>query len=515
MVDSDVRSEPDLSVLQQDFYIGQSSHRYDTKVINGDISRSRTWQVALMARSAGTLTIPAITVGSERSQPLTIEVREPSVAPPGEADVFITAEVDSSDTYVQAQVLYTIKIYRAVSTRQPALREPVFGGAEVLVELAGDERSYEAVIGGRSYNVIERAFAVFPQESGEVTISPARFEARVLRDGRITGRKVFQSEAQVINVKPIPAPPAEFPDAVWLPARDVTLSDEWSREPDRLRAGEPISRNITISALGQLETQIPVIEPPEVDGVNVYSDKPGLSRRFEPDGIRGLRTDQYAMIASSDGDIVLPGIRIPWWDIVNSEWKVAVLPEQSVRILPSPDAPPPDPVLDNPPEPVDSAESDAAPATTEQLASVKFWKLVAQILGGLWLLTIVGWWWSTRPTREQRELEPEPVHRQQARVLKRARKAAAENDAQVVRHALLEWGRLEWPDAAPRSIGALAQRVAPPLSDELATLSSASYGNGDSGWNGDATARAIRSIRAVSDAGDRSSTDLLPPLMPQ
>ena len=158
---------------------------------------------------------------------------------------------------MQAQVLYRIKVYRAVPTRQPALRDPLFGGADVLIELAGDERSYEARLNDRTYNVVERVYAVFPQESGEVTISPARFEARVLRDGRITGRKVFESQSQVINVLPIPAAPADFPDAAWLPARDLQLGESWSREVDELAAGEPITRNITISALGQLETQIP------------------------------------------------------------------------------------------------------------------------------------------------------------------------------------------------------------------------------------------------------------------
>ena len=188
-------------------------------------------------------------------------VSETSRAPPGEADVFITSEVDQHETFVQAQVLFRIKVYRAVSTRQPALHEPTFGGAEVLVESAGDERSYEAILNGRSYSVFERVFAIFPQASGEVTISPARFEARVLRDGRITGRKVFESEPQTITVLPIPAPPADYPDAAWLPARELELTEHWSREPDELLAGEPITRNVTISVLGQLETQIPVIEP--------------------------------------------------------------------------------------------------------------------------------------------------------------------------------------------------------------------------------------------------------------
>lgn len=511
-VDSNADLDPDLSALEDDFFIGQTSHLSNTSIINGKISRSRTWQISLMARRAGEITIPPITVGTEQSNPVVVTVSEPSPQPPGEADVYITSEVDATETYVQAQVLYTIKIYRAVATRQPALREPTFGGAEVLVEVAGDEQSYEAVINGRAYNVVERSFAVFPQESGEISISPARFEARVLRNGRITGRKVFQSEAQTLTVNPIPAPPANYPNAAWLPARDVRLTDSWSREPDRLRAGEPISRTITISALGQLETQIPVNEPPTVDGVNVYPDKPGLDRRFESGGIRGIRRDQYAMIANVSGDLELPAVELPWWDIDSNEWRVARLPARQVSILPSPDsAPSPEAVVDaetaaDPEAPL----PDAAPLPAPQSA---FWKLVAQILIIVWLLTLIGWWWSTRPTRDQKEPPPVPLHKRQAIVLKAARKSAMDGDDRGLRQALLEWGRLEWPERAPRSVGELASRVSAPLSDELERLSRASYGNGGD-WDGKALAKALRSFAVVEPGADDQQNEPLPPLMP-
>ena len=179
------------------------------------------------------------------------------------------------------------------------MREPRFTGAEALIEVASDERVYDAILNGRAYQVIERVFAIYPQESGEISISPARYEARVLRDGRITGRKVFDSGAHTVTINPIPPPPADIPDATWLPARDVQLSEEWSREPDRIEAGEPITRRVIVSALGQLETQIPAVEPPQIDGMNVYADKPDLSRQIEAGGIRGVREDQYAMIGNT------------------------------------------------------------------------------------------------------------------------------------------------------------------------------------------------------------------------
>ena len=510
VIDSTADTAPDLSVLEEDFVVGQTRRLSNTNIINGQISRSMTWTISLMAKRAGEITIPPITVGSERSNAVTITVTEPSYEPPGEADVFISAEVDDDETYVQAQVIYTIKIYRAVATRQPALREPTFSGAEVLVEDAGGERTYEAILNGRAYNVVERAYALFPQESGTINISPARFEARVLRDGRITGRKVFESESQTIDVSPIPPPPPGRPDAAWLPAREVTIVDDWSRAPDALKAGEPISRNVTVSALGQLETQIPVTEPPSVDGVNVYPDKPVLQRQLEPGGIRGIRTDQYALIAGNAGVVTLPALELPWYDVDAEEWRVARLPERSVTISPSPDAvrdpDPADPVADTPPE---TMEQRAEPAPTG------LWQRVSEFLAVGWLVTIAAWWWSTRPRRAKPEPATVPVHRQQAQCLKAARRAALDSDGRGVRRALMEWARLQWPGRSPRSIGEIADRVSDPLASELRRLSRVSYGPDGYGWDGKAMAKAIRSFAVVDESPAQPSPDPLPPLMPE
>ena len=506
--DTNIDDQPDVSVLDADFYVGQGSQLSNTTIVNGQIERSKTWSYVLMPRRAGQLTIDPIRVGNEFSNALTIEVSEPSYAPPGEAEVFVTSEVDVDEAYVQAQALLTIKIYRSVATRQPALREPTITGAEFLKELAGDDRSYEAIISGTAYNVVERVYAIYPQESGELSISPARFEARVLRGGRITGRKVFESEPQSITVLPIPAPPVDYPDADWLPARDLELSEDWSREPDEIKAGEPLTRHVTISALGQLETQIPALEPPTADGINVYPDKPELSRRIESRGIRGVRKDQYAMIGTAAGTFVLPALEVPWWNIDAGEWRVARLPERTISILPSGEIPvaTADPVAVS-----DAAAIESAPPATA--AQDPFWRRVSELLAAVWVITLIAWWWSSRPKRELREPEPIPIHRQQGKHLKAARKAALAGDGSGVRQAMLDWAALQWPEDTPRSIGVLATRVSAPLSDELRRLSSASYGPGEQHWDGDALAKAIRSFSVLKD-DDAEQQELLPPLMP-
>lgn len=511
ITDENIDVQPDISVLEADFYIGQGSQLSNTTIVNGQIRRSKTWTYVLMPRRAGEITIPAISVGSQQSAPLTITVSEPTYAPPGEAEVFLTAEVDFDETYVQAQVLLSIKIYRSVATRQPALRDPAVSGVEVLSELAGDDRSYEAVIDGTSYTVVERVYALYPQESGTIDISAARFEARVLRNGRITGRKVFESEPLSVTVLPIPAPPADFPDATWLPARELQLSEDWSRDETEVKAGEPLTRRVTISALGQLETQIPALEPPATQGINVYPDKPELTRTLESGGIRGIRSDQYAMIGVAVGDVVLPALEVPWWNTRTAQWEVATLPEKTLTILPSGEAPPPPPEAG--PEPAAGEGTDASAEAQPSLPPT-FWRRATELLAAVWLVTLLAWWWTSRPVRhEPREPAPVPLHKQQSRLLKEARKAARAGDGDGVKQALLQWAAIEWPGDAPRSLGALADRVSADLANELRQFSNLSYGPQPGAFDGQALAQAIRSFSVLKPA-ESSDDETLPPLMP-
>jgi hypothetical protein len=342
-------------------------------------------------------------------------------------------------------------------------------------------------------------------------IAPARFEARVLRDGRITGRKIFESDAIEVVVSPIPPPPDGYPDAVWFPARDVTLSQVWSREPDRLPAGEPITRHITVTAIGQLSTQIPVINPAVADTIKIYPDKPELRDTAETSGIRAVRKDQYAMIGISPGIVELPELQLPWWNIDTGTWQLARLASTFINILPS--------AITAAVPPIEIEEPAVQQAPDGRGAGVvqsRYWRRVSEVLAGIWLLTVASWWWwSRRPVSSAaKEPAPPPIYKQQAKHLKAARKAAKAGDGAAIRSALLEWGRLEWPHDAPLNIGNLARRVAMPLSIQLEQLCRADYGPEAQAFDGEALAKSLRSISVLRDEKEERPTDGLPPLMP-
>jgi hypothetical protein len=110
--------------------------------------------------------------------------------------------------------------------------------------------------------------------------------------------------------------------------------------------------------------------------------------------------------------------------------------------------------------------------------------------------------------------EAPPVYRQQSRLVRAARRAARDGDMRQAKAALLEWGRLQWPDSAPRSIADIAVRVSQPLSAELVTLGRVSYGPGSARWDGAGLERALRSFTVISPDDGTPYARGLPPLLP-
>ena len=79
---------------------------------------------------------------------------------------------------------------------------------------------------------------------------------------------------------------------------------------------------------------------------------------------------------------------------------------------------------------------------------------------------------------------------------------------------MLQWGKLQWPDDPPRSIGAFSTRVSIPLSTQLMQLCSVSYSSRDEAWDNEALAKSLRSFSVLKEGEEDQVTDILPPLSP-
>ena len=74
--DGEGDESPDLSVLEKDFEILGRATQQSISIINGKMSSKRSLVLTLLPKHTGSLTIPPIPVGKEKTQALELKVGE-------------------------------------------------------------------------------------------------------------------------------------------------------------------------------------------------------------------------------------------------------------------------------------------------------------------------------------------------------------------------------------------------------------------------------------------------------
>jgi hypothetical protein len=335
-------SRPSLNGLNQSFeQVGGLSSRSTYTNTNGNIQAWTEYSIMLRPLTTGTLTIPAFRVGTETTNPIQITVSDAAaITDTQQDDIFLRTEISKTESYVQEQLLYSIRIYYAIGFDQGAqLSTPEVENA--VIQQLGSDNNYQEVLNGISYNVTERRFVIFPQQSGELTIAPVHFNASVGRRGGIN--RFFNNRQQVreinltsdehsVTVKP---QPDTFDGSTWLPASALTLEETWSNEADTVEVGDAITRNVTLTATGLSSSLLPGIEYQDLQGLRFYPDQPVRSDSADRDGVVGKRSEGTAIVASQPGEFVLPEVRMPWWNTVTDRLEIATLPARTIKVLPS------------------------------------------------------------------------------------------------------------------------------------------------------------------------------------
>ena len=500
-VQGQVRVEPDFSLLSTDFEILQRSRNTSIQMAGGRTTQVTEWRLQLMPRRAGAFTLPPVELAGALSNPVDMEVL-PALAGDAPGDIFLEVEIAPETAYVQSQTIYTQRLFRAVNTGRSSLTPPDVTGGETIVVPLGEDREFQTVRQDRTFIVLERRYAIFPQAAGELTIEPMTFEAVVITASGFSSLQRFRSEAVSLTVLPAVPPPPEYAGAAWLPARQLAIRQRWSGDPEEFTAGIPQTRTLTVEAEGVLETQLPDLHVFETDALRQYADQPELVREGGADGTRAVRTERFAVIAQAAGPLTIPAVEMPWFNVVSREWEAARLEPRQVMVLPSREVT----VEDEPPA------DELLPAETAA-GSQRLWQGVSAALAAVWVLTLILWWRGGRGRRSARlpPAEAEPRRAGHRRLLWELRAACADNDARQARQLLLKWGAVRF-DEEPKTLGDLAAAAPADLAAAVTSLERSLYGPGSSAWEGKALREALAQADAVTrtrsaDPGDR---DLLP-----
>jgi hypothetical protein len=503
--------DPDFTPLERDFDILARSSQTSLQIINGRPESGQSWVLSLIAKRSGRIQLPAIAFGKEHSEPLVLDVR-PSAGAGADSDVFLTVEATPQPAYVQAQILVTVRLYVGVQVGNATLSDLQATGA--VIEKLGDDRRRDEMRAGRNYTVFERRYAVFAERSGTLTLAPVEFAGALLGRGYFGRYKRTASDPMPLTI--LPSPQDVIP---WVPATELTLTEQWPQDPPVFHAGEPLTRTLILSAKGLTAAQLPPLGGMTVDAFKQYVDQPELDDQTADDGVTGVRKEKIAFLPTRPGHYTLPAVEVTWWNTRSESLETARVPEREVDVLPGA-ASQPAPVV--PPVPGDARANPGAPAPAAPVATIGsathplVWIAATATLAVAWLLTMSLWWWSVHRRHRETTRVDETIHEPDVSAVRRQLQVACDaNDPDAARRALLAWAHARWPHAAAGVWDELRSASGASLARELETLDRALYGRDSAPWSGAALWRSFSAeAPALTPRSRRHAPDTLAPLHP-
>lgn len=522
---------PDLSPLQQDFEILTNRRSSTFRLLQGQRKQENRWQLELSPKRTGLLRIPPIRIGNSTTPERFITVRSAGQATheaaQGAQPVFIEVKVEPDNPYVHAQALYTA--YLHISTQlstisNASLSEPTPKEGAALVEQM-EGAKYTKRIGNQSYTIYERRYLVTPQSSGVLSFAPLEFKARVggrrewvldwsdfglKRAGPDARTFIKRSKPLELTVRSIP--PEYPPDAQWLPARSLSLQAKWVEAMPSFAPGVPVTRlfELTADGLAAAQLQLPQWRLP--GGARVYPDQPQYKTRKHAKGTIGILHQGIALIPTVAGELSLPMMEVPWWNVWEERLEYARVPVETITVtgsMTSEFKPPPASMV------ASNLTDFSLPDTTQAIVhhSNPWWPLLSALLAFAWLSTLALWWRyehrTSGITQKPEEISTRPPPKYWAVQL---HDACLKGNPSAARAALQGWVWTSWPDEPHVNMAALAERF-PLLAKELAALDRILYRPDAGTWHGgDALWNTFLQCRKLPQEKPAQSRTYLKPL---
>ncbi|HJS33958.1 MAG TPA: BatD family protein [Pseudoxanthomonas sp.] len=512
-----VSATPDLTPLMRDFEVEGQSDSRSVGLVNGRVRGSTTFALTLRPRRAGTLAIPALQVGGERTAPLVLEVTAtPTASAASNGLVFVETEIDDPSPYVQQSVGVTVRLYYATPLVSGQLDLDPPDGA--LLQRVGDIVQSSREIDGRRYSTAERRFLLVPERSGALTLPGPRFSGRGAggwmddllggnsREVNITGApRTLQVRAQPVNA---PQP--------WLPVRDLRL--RYTAVPDQLRTGEAATLAIETTVTGATQAQLRDMPVPSIPGAQVFAEPPQYDETFNGGTPQVRLTRRYSIVPSAVGTLTIPGVAMAWWDVRAGAAKRAALPDLSLPVVAgdgqSTTALAPG---DRSPVSQGAADDGVIALAGERRVPARVWPWLAAGFAMLWLLTLL-WGLSRRQggTAATRVRERSPGTEQEAvgpathtaADLKRVLDAGDLDDIELVLCGMARPPAIDLDDLQ-RRLAAPTQRIA------VEALRRARWAGGDPAQARLALREAFRGGPQWRSSDAAATKEPLPPLYPQ
>lgn len=472
--------QPDLNGLDPLFTIISSEHRLSYSLVNGKMQHSNEWVFVLFPKKAGTLQLPPIQLGADKTTPLTVTIQAAGTQLPASPlkalsdhtpELFIRTELSPQKGLLNEQLIYTVQVYHQRPLLDVDYTAP---HAETMLFIPLKPLPPEQVLLHEQPYVRETLrYACFPTKSGQLTISPPQLKGLI--DHLIPHPAYSQGKPMTLTIQ---APPstATLP---FLPSMQLSISEDW--EPSLqapLHAGDLIKRTLHIQAAGLPAAFLPT-PALEGEGFQVYpAAQPILHNEETASGITGHKTLTVTYWFQTPGVHALPALTIKWFDPLHQTPHETTLPARTLTLLPS-----------SAPSSIAAPAAPKAPPTPAAPLHRDPWMISTIVLLVLFFSKAL---YTRLPWRQIRKRPRFLVTSSGQPSLKRA---CQQNDAKAAQQALLLWGQRKWPGRPCTQIYQLRRYCEDPaLKQALAALEHALYRAASEGtaWEGKALWQAFQ-----------------------
>jgi hypothetical protein len=345
------RGEPALPSMPA-FEATRQGSSSRVQIINGQISSSVDYSYLLYPKKEGSFTVGPATLDYNSSKitsnTVAITIGKAAARPAEAADkeVFVTAEVDNKNPYVNQQIVYTLKFYRRTRVANARLTEtPSFEG--FITEQLEKEKEYQTAINGKQFVVTEIKQALFPAQAGALTITPSTLQCDVVvkrqrRGGGFndpffddsflgfsqTEQKILRTTPIEVTVKPLPeeGKPPDYTNLVG----EFRAAAEISKK--KLEVGESATLTLTLTGSGNLKSS-QSLKLENLEGFKVYDDKPSFEQQITGGKVSGTLIIKKALVPLKEGSLQIPAIAISYFNPRSGTYETARTEPQTLEVL--------------------------------------------------------------------------------------------------------------------------------------------------------------------------------------
>ena len=499
----------DTSILEDDFEV-LKTHSQVTRVVDGgQILHRMQWSVQLLPRRSGSLRIAPLRYGENYSEEMLLQVAPIPAQQQSRQTVFIEVDAFPENPYPGQQVHLVTRLFHNIELLEGTLQEPEVDQAQVV--RSGRDAYYDRVERGENLDLLERNILITPRSGTQLLIGAANYQGSFRADDKTESDSAMRyihrrSNAFTLALRPLPA---GFNDDSWLPARQLELKLEWDPLTSSPRPGDSLGVTLTLRALGLPAETLPTdLLVQENSQFKIYADQESRTTRVEgsagAEQLVGLLQQRYAIIFDEVGQVTLPAINLPWWDVEQDSPRLARLESTTWTVIAA------ESIIENQAAQYSAEYSQAS--MNRGLIATRFYGYWPWLVPGsiaIIIAILLAAPLAENPLRK-RLLNELRLSREKHRCRQNLQRACRTNDAGRARTELIKWGRAHWRDKQISGLYHIAGLRPKHWSDQLTQLDAAVFAQQPKAWNGEALWSLVKQERHSSDRKRLADSTVLP-----